>query len=163
MLAIIIVGLVVGVPLFLATTLRVNATLLFVSVLSGSLLAERFGYDANLVVSSFIRSVDSSVVANLALLFLPVVLMIILARRTVTKSAALLQIVPLVAACVFLGITAVRYLPNENRTAWYDSQVGRQVHQSEDLIVGAVVLSQLMYIWATQRPVHHKKHRNKSH
>lgn len=163
MSALIIVALVAAIPFVFALVFRVSATLLFVSIMVGSLLVEQFGDDASLVVSSFVRSGDPVMIPKLALQIVPVVLMLVLARRTVGKTAALVQFVPLLFACVLLAILSVGLLPANISDAFYSSAIGTQIRQSESLIIGAAAVSQLLFIWATQRPEHHKTHRGKHH
>ncbi len=161
--ALVIVSLIVAVPFVLGMSLRVSSTLLFVSIMAGSVLAAEFADDASLVISGFAPNGDPAVIAQLALLFLPIVLMLLLARRTIGKSMVLLQFVPVLFACVLLGMIALDMLPGSIASEFYASNTGAQVEQARSLIVGAAVVSQLLFVWATQRPEHRdKKHHGKS-
>ena len=154
---VIIVALIAVVPFLISIAIRVNATLLFVAVVSGNLLVQQFSDDASLVVSSFVRSGDPMVIARLGLQFLPVMLMMIFARRTANKRMLVLQTVPLVFTCVLLALLSVALLPEPSGTAFYASSIGSHIQQSQQLIIGAAVATQLVYIWATQRPEHKKR------
>jgi hypothetical protein len=163
MSALIIIGLIAGVPLLYSLLFRVNATVLFISVVGGNLLAQQFSDDVSLIIGSFIRSGDSVVIARMLLQFVPIVLMLLLARRTVGKGASMLHIVPLIFTCAMIGIFALSFVPGAINTAFYASSIGVQIRQAESIIIGAAVVSQLLLIWSTQRPEHHKSHRGKHH
>ena len=163
MSALIIIGLIVGVPLLCSLLFRVHATSLFVAVVGGGLLVQQFSDDTSLIIGSFVRSGDSLVIARLILQFLPVVLMLLLARRTVGKGASMLHIVPIVLTCAMLGVFALSLVPSAVNTEFYASSAGAQVRQAESIVIGAAVISQLLLIWSTQRPEHHKSHRGKHH
>lgn len=163
MSAIVIVALIIAVPFLFGMVFRVNAALIFVSIMAGSLLVQEFADDASLVISSFVRSGDPLVVAQLVLQFLPIILMLLLARRTIGKGTVLLQTVPLLFSCALLGLLTLKLLPGSLTSEFYTSPIGAQVTQTQSLVIGAAAVSQLLFVWATQRPERHsKRHHGRS-
>ncbi len=162
MSVLIILGLIMAVPFVLAVLFRVSAVYLFVGVTAGNLFVQQFSDDASLVVSSVARNVDATLIAKLALQFLPVLLMLLFARRTASKNTAILQVVPLLFVSAMLAILSLTLLPASVSTAFYESSIGTQVREAEGLIIGATAMSQLLLIWST-KPKEHRKGRRSKH
>ena len=155
-LVILAIGLV---PCLLAIALRVNAVLLFVSVVGGNLLATAFAQDAALILQGVFGSGDSEVAARVILQFMPVVMMLLFARRTAGKGSAVLHLVPTVFVCALLLTFALEIVPASLANDFSNTQSGQQFAQARNVIIGAAVVSQLLLIWSTFRPAHHKKHK----
>lgn len=148
------------VPCVIAVIFRVNAVLLFVSVVGGNMLAHAFASDAAIVLQGIIGGGDSQVLARSVLQFMPVVMMLMLARKTAGKGSAILHVVPTMFVCALLLLFALEIVPASLANDFSATQTGQQFEQARNIIVGAVVISQLLLIWSTHRPEHaHKKHR----
>jgi len=159
-LIILAIGLV---PCVFAILFRVNAVLLFVSVVGGHMLANTFAADAALLVSTFVQSGDSEVIARTILQFLPVFMMLLLARRTASKSTAIMHLVPTIFVCALLMTFALDIVPASVANDFTGSQTGQQFSQAQNMIIGAAVVSQLLLIWSTHRPEHRKRRRHNKH
>jgi hypothetical protein len=147
------------VPCLIAVLFRVNAVLLFVSVVGGHLLAQSFAQDAALILQGLFGSGDSEVAARAVLQFMPVVMMLLFARRTAGKGSAILHLVPTVFVCSLLLVFALEIVPASLANDFANTETGRQFAQARNVIIGAAVVSQLLLIWSTFRPEHSKKHK----
>ncbi len=155
-LIILAIGLV---PCLLAVMFRVNAVLLFVSVVGGNMLANAFAQDAALILQGVFGSGDSEVAARVILQFLPVVMMLLFARRTAGKSSAIIHLVPTVFVCALLLTFALEIVPASLTNDFSNTSSGQQFAQARNVIIGAAVVSQLLLIWSTFRPEHHRRHK----
>ena len=152
------------VPCVLAIFLRVNAILLFVSVVGGNMLAHAFASDAAIVLQGVIGTGDSQVLARSILQFLPVVMMLMFARKTASKGNAILHVVPIIFVCALLLLFSLEIVPASLANDFSATQTGQQFEQARNVIIGAAVVSQLLLIWSTHRPERsHKKHRKHHH
>ncbi|TXG77311.1 hypothetical protein E6P97_01905 [Patescibacteria group bacterium] len=155
-LVVLAIGLV---PCLLAIALRVNAILLFVSVVGGNLLAWSFAADAAIVLQSIMGGGDSVMVSRLILQFIPVMMMLLLARKTAGKNSAILHIVPIMFVCALLLVYSLEIVPASLANDFKNTETGHQFAQARNIIIGAAVISQLLLIWSTHRPERsHKKH-----
>lgn len=155
-LIVLAIGLV---PCVLAIMLRVNAILLFVSVVGGNLLAWSFASDAAIVLQGAVGGGDSVMVARLILQFIPVVMMLLLARKTAGKNKAILHVIPTIFVCALLLVYSLEMVPASLATDFRNTSTGQQFTQARNIIIGAAVVSQLLLIWSTHRPERsHKKH-----
>lgn len=157
MSALIIVGLIVGLPFVLAILFRVSAVMIFLSVAIGSLMVKYFGYDFSVVLGSFVRNGHLDIITNLVLQLLPVGLTVIFLRKTIPRSQFIFHVVPLALACLALGALTIPLLSPGAQGAFYATFVGKKIQPATDLIIGAASLTVLFLAWFSSGKVHHSK------
>lgn len=161
MLALVVIGLIVAVPFVWSVMGRVSATYLFVGVTVGNLFVHQFSDDAALVVSAAVRGVDATLVARIALQFIPVLLVLVFARRTLAGNKLVVHGIPLLSTCIMLGILSLQLVPDSIAAMWYGTAAGQQVRQAEGLIVGVTAAMQLLLILSSRQPRPHKSRKDK--
>jgi hypothetical protein len=160
MVAYIILGLVLGLPLLLGILLRVGTSYLFFSLLAGELLVRYFADDAELVLRLVIRNPSVAAYAQLAVLLLPVLLTALFLRHTLTKGKLFLHIVPMLLTGFVLAAFALPLLPHNLQDQVSTVQAGQQILKGSDAIIGAVIFLQLVSLWFMNR-AHEGKHGKK--
>lgn len=154
----IVICAIAATPVVLAVILRVNAIFVFLGIASGFLLQYALSDDVDLALATIIRGSDSIVVARLALLALPVLLTIVVLRKTAGKSM-LFQFIPLVFSGLLLATLSLPLLPANLEQDIYNGQFGSGIKQSQDLVIAAAVVSNLVLAWTLYKhPKDHRKH-----
>lgn len=139
--------------------LRVNATLVFLSLCLGDVLTEFVANDASSVTTLLSKShVSSAVVSQtnnawkLILLLLPVVLTTIFMIRTVKgHSRLLLNLLPAAGVGLLGALLVVPLLPATASENIISSSLWVQVTRAQDLIVGGSAVVCMFVLWM-QRP-----------
>lgn len=165
----IILGAIVVVPVVLLLLLRVNATLVFLSLCLGSVLVQFVGSDPE-SVSSWISVTQGASEINiddatlkLILLLTPVLLTTIFMIKTIKDSSRMiLNILPSIGVGMLGALLVVPLLPEGLSQDIVDSSLWGEVLKVQNVIVGATALVCLLVLWL-QRPKtggdkHHKKH-----
>lgn len=164
-------GAIVLVPIILMLVLRVNATLVFLSLCLGDVLLQFVAGDANDFIGLLKASNGGTTFqadnANLKLflLLLPVVLTTVFMVRTVRGHVRLLlNILPAAGVGLLGGLLVVPLLPPGLAHNIVGSSLWDQVQRAQDLIVGSSALVCLLVLWL-QRPKtgHDDKHHGKKH
>lgn len=148
---------IIAVPIVVLMVLRVNATLVFLSLCLGAVLTQFVADDAGWMLTLASSGVpqagsltDSTV--KLTLLLLPVVLTTVFMIRTIRGTSKLLMNVLPAAGVGFLGaLLAVPYLPAGTAINITSSALWLEVTKLQDAIVGASALMCLFVLWM-QRP-----------
>ena len=150
--------LIVLMPVALLLGLRVNATLVFLSLCLGDVLTQFVAGDANdllgLLASSNAHTPVSASSNNLklVLLLLPVVLTTVFMVRTVRgTSRLLLNILPAAGVGLLGALLVVPLLPPGLAHNIVISPLWDQAQRAQDLIVGGSALVCLLVLWL-QRP-----------
>lgn len=162
-------GAIVLVPVLFLILLRVNATLVFLSLCLGSVLVTYVVGDANSLVDWLSTSNATPKIntsqdnIKLVLLLLPVALTSIFMIRTVKgTSRQVMNALPAVGVGLLGALLVVPLLPpglahNIVRTDLWD-----QLHKAQDIIIGGSAVVCLLVLWL-QRPKtegkHHGKHK----
>src|ERR1700712_5230028 len=144
--SLIILIAIIAVPIVLLMLLRINATLVFLSLCLGSVLVQFVAEDAGFVMTLAASNVpqagsvtDSSI--KLGLLFLPVILTAIFMIHTVNGTGKLFMNALPAAGVGFLGaLLAVPLLPPGTAYNLTSSPLWAEVIKLQDLIVGASAL-----------------------
>lgn len=149
---------IVILPIALLLGLRVNATLVFLSLCLGDVLTQFVGSDANDFLGLLSSSNGNSVVhpndstLRLILLLLPVVLTTIFMIRTIKgTSRLLLNVLPAAGVGLLGGLLVVPLLPPGLSYNIVSSSLWAQAQRAQDLIVGGSALVCLLVLWL-QRP-----------
>lgn len=164
MSSLIILALILGVPLLLMVLLRVKPLYLFISIAAGYLWAEFLGTSADLALGSLLRVDNSSFVIRLVLLLLPVVLTLVLMRKTLPVAALPFQFALLLANALLLATFAMPHLTPGVQGAIYGSNSGNVLRQAHDVIIAGAAGLNLLAMYLTrprqgESTGHHGKHR----
>ena len=157
-------GLIVLVPVVLLLLLRINATLVFLSLCLGNVLVQFVAPDANSFMDLFSAKLPAGVDTGndnmkLILLLLPVVLTAIFMIRTVRGTGRLLlNLLPAAGAGLLGGLLVVPLLPLGLSHGITDSSLWGQVLRAQDLIVGTSALICLLVLWLQRPKTGHNKH-----
>lgn len=165
----VILGAIVVAPVVLLLLLRVNATLVFLSLCLGSVLVQFVGSDPESVTSwisvtqgaSEINIDDATL--KLILLLTPVILTTIFMIKTIKdNSRMILNILPSIGVGMLGALLVVPLLPVDLSQEIVDSSLWSEVLKVQNVIVGATALVCLLVLWL-QRPKtggdkKHKKH-----
>jgi hypothetical protein len=153
----IILAAVLGLPPILGLIFRVSTSHLFFSLMAGELLGRYFGHEAELIIASVFRQPEVAQYAELAVVLLPVFVTAVLLRGTLTKSRAVLHIIPLAVTGVVLGAFALPILPETIQEIVQTVPIGKALLDVSNLVVGLVVLLQLVALWLLNGAHNHKE------
>lgn len=159
MTTLILLGLLAGVPILLALLLRVSAVFLFLSVLVGDVFVKYLSDDVILVFSGFIKSARLPLIVQLTLLCLPLIMTLILMRKSLPSSKILLHVVPLIFTGLTLSVLALPLLTSGMQTAIFSTSPGRVLRNAQDLIVSGAGLLTLALAWQSYKHKSDKKHK----
>ena len=159
---------IVLVPVVFLMVLRINASLVFLSLCLGNVLVQFVAKDTTDLltlhadqVTQKVSSAGSNVI-KLGLLLLPVVLTAIFMIRTVNGRGKLaLNLLPAAGVGLLGGLLVVPLLPSGLSHNVVRSDLWTQATRAQDLIVGASALVCLLVLWL-QRPKagKHDKHKH---
>lgn len=156
--AYITLGLVAGLPIVLLMALRINATLVFLSLCLGNLLVEFVAGDAHSLLMMGAKH-DSATIdpyVKAGLLLLPVILTAVFMIKTIKGGGKLfLNIFPAIGVGLVGALLAVPLLPPGLARSVTHNNIWTQAIRLETLIVGASTLVCLLFLWM-QRPKHKK-------
>jgi hypothetical protein len=156
----IIVGLLVGVPVVLLMLLRINATLVFLSLCLGSVLVKFLSDNAITIVGSFSAHPSPTLqsVTRIVLLLAPVFIVMLFMIKSVRKNATVLNLLPSLGVGLLLLLLVEPLLTPGLAHNIVDSTLWKEVVKAEDLIVGVSAMLCLLFL-ILQRPKHHDDHK----
>lgn len=158
MIPLVVIGAIVVVPILLALVFRVHAVYVFLGICAGYLLQMALSDDVDLAFATIIHGSNTIVAARLTLLGLPVLLSIFVLRKTQGRSF-IFQLVPLIFSGMLLGALALPLLPPGMEQDIYNAQYGSGIKQSQDLVIAAAAISNLVLAWMLfKKPKDHRKH-----
>lgn len=150
----ILAAIVLG-PVALLLFLRVNATLVFLSLCLGAVLVQFVAGETSAFLDFVGNQTEATVTDNamqIILLLLPVVLTTIFMIRTVKgKTKLLLNALPAAGVGLLGALLVVPLLPPDLSDEIVNSSLWGEVQRSQSLIVGASALVCLLVLWL-QRP-----------
>lgn len=154
----------VGLPLVLLTLLRIKPMYAFVSIVTGYFWVQYLGDSAELALRSFVHISSPGIVIRLVLLFLPLLLTLILMRKTLSASALPFQLILLLANSILIATFLIPLLSTGMQNSLYQTQVGNILRQSHNIIIATVAGLHLlvMYIMRPNKhdsPGHSKHHK----
>lgn len=160
-IAYVVLGLALGLPLLLGLIFRVSAPHLFFSLMAGELLARYFAHDVGVIGTSLSRSELPMQYAEALIIVLPLLLTAIFLKGSLTKSKVALHFIPLLITGVVLAAFVLPVLPTAVQDAVRILPAGAQLLDMSSAIVGVVVFFQLVSLWLLNRSQHEpgKKHR----
>ncbi|MDZ7786439.1 MAG: hypothetical protein U5L95_04950 [Candidatus Saccharibacteria bacterium] len=159
----IILGSIVGLPLVLGLLWRVNSSFLFFSVMAGELLGRYFGDDAELVVKTFSNREWMTHYAEAVVILLPVIFTAWFLKRTIDKAKLFYLWVPFLVTGVVLAAFALPTLPSQVIAEVTSTEIGSQLYDTSDFIIGVVVAFQLLSLWLLNKHSGHKPKKRSKH
>lgn len=143
-----------GVLWMLLIFLRVSGTTVILSILVGKLFSEELSQNLYDLINRIIAVGDIKNV-QLALLFLPVALSVILTQSKTPKSKALINSIPLLFASISIILFALPYTDLSQKI----SENGREIVNSyHNYIVCATAGIALLFTWLPDMKLGKKKH-----
>lgn len=160
----IVLGLFAIVPVVLMIVLRVNASVAFLALAAGELLAEFLAPDVLDMVQTLFKNTDPSVYSTLrvVLLLLPMALTLLFLRRSISSSKFLFNLIPTLLTGAVVALLAIPLLPDGLKNNIYGTDMWSQLIQYQGAIIGAAVLTSMLMLWTTMRPPK-DKHKKKKH
>ncbi len=152
MTPLLLIALVAGVPAGLALLLRVNTVYLFVSIVVGDLLVQSVGDTAGLTIRSFITTSSAETMTKVGLLAIPILLTLLILRKTLPTRQFLLQVVPLAANGALILVLAIPLMTESIRQNITSVPIGRGVYQATDVIIAGTACLHLILMWQLGRP-----------
>ncbi len=149
--ALFVLAAIAGVPVLLALFFRVSVVFLFLSVAAGSLLATRVGDEVGSALSVLVRGQNTMLIAQFGLQLAPVVITLLLLRKTVSASRLPLHVLPHVATGLSLAVLTLPFLDSSAQTQLFAGQYGGTLRDSQDMVVGGATLMVLLLMFLTYR------------
>jgi hypothetical protein len=155
----------IGVPFLILMVLRINATLVFLSLCLGNLLVQFVGNDAHSVMALASKAGTTSpgqTYVKLGLLLLPVVLTALFMIKSVKGPKLVWNALPAIAFGLVFTLLLVPLLPAHDAHMLTSSTAWGQFLRLQTLIVGSGTLICLLFLWM-QRPKHSKEDKHSKH
>ncbi len=131
--------------------MRVNPSFLFFSVMAGELLGRYFGDDAELVIKTVTNNEEFTHYAEAIVIILPVLFTAVFLKHTIEKAKLLYLWIPFLVTGVVLAAFILPTLPESLIELVKSTQVGYELVEASDFIVGVVVAFQLISLWVLNR------------
>jgi len=158
----IVVGLLAA-PVLVLMILRINATLVFLSLCLGYVLMQFLGADTQSFAETFMtHAAMSTNVMKLVLLLFPAVFTALFMIFTVRGAKLIVNILPAVAVGCLTVLLVVPLLPPGTSHAITGLTLWQQAVRLQALIVGAGSLISLLFLWL-QRPRRSGDEKGKRH
>jgi hypothetical protein len=137
-------------PLLLTFLLKSNAALSFLALCAGFVVISFASSDLENLTGQLNFSINSSSL-NLVLLILPLVLTLLLTRKSFTKKGVLvLQSLIALCAGALLALIAVPLLSNSIRANFANSSLWTDLQKIQASVIGAGVFLSLVMLWAKE-------------
>jgi len=152
-----VLGAIVLISAVVLMLLRINATLVFLSLCLGDVLVQFVAPDANSFLQLFSAHVPNGIdtgndTAKIALLVVPVLLTAIIMIRSVHgKFRMFLNVFPSAGVGLLGALLVVPLLPATLSGNIIDSSLWSEMQRAQNLIVGHTALVCLLVLWL-QRP-----------
>jgi hypothetical protein len=161
MIPLVVIALLIGLPILLIFWLRANGALVLLALCAGSVLQRFVSSDASTILNSFTsrNSSASDNLAQLILLFLPALLTVLLLRKGISGSKAMINLVPAAGTGILAALLAVPLLPGGLRHNIVQAPAWAQVNQYQSVIVAAAMLVSFLLLWMTYPKPAKDKHK----
>ena len=148
----ILIGLLAA-PVLLMMVLRINATLVFLSLCLGYVLMTFVGVDVKQFAELFMKHTDVSInIMKLVLLLFPAVFTALFMIKTVRSAAKLiLNLLPAIGAGCLVVLFVVPLLPPGLSEGIVRLRLWHEATRLQDMVVGVSALISVFFLWA-QRP-----------
>lgn len=138
-------------PVVLAFVFRINTVLLFFSLMVGSVLERSLGSSTELAIAAFARNAPVFQLAHFGLLLLPMLLSLVLFRKTLRTRSIPLQLLPLLVTGLAVAVWVLPLLSAGVRGAIFASQYSGIIRQSGDVILGSAAALNFLVAWRLYR------------
>ena len=144
----ILLGTMILGPLLLTYLLKSNAALAFFSLCASEILILYTVNDATQLFDQLNYKAPASDLLNLGILFVPLILTLLLTRRSVRSGGKfLMHTVPALCAGALLALLAVPLLSGTVQADFGSSQIWTSLQKIQAWVIGAGALSSLLLIW----------------
>ncbi len=162
MLPYIILGAVLGLPVFFGFFFRVSASHLFFSVMAGELLGRYFGHEVESFIDNTFKNGNLTHYAEAIVITLPIVLTALILKGGISRTKGVLNIFPLVITSVVYAAFVLPVLPHNIQEIIGQVPLGRSLMDTSGLIIGGVVLVQLVALWVLSRGEGNDRHKKRN-
>jgi hypothetical protein len=151
MLPYVILGIILGIPVFFGLFFRVSASHLFFSVMTGELLGRYFGKDVEHFINVTFKNGELTHYAEALVVTLPIILTALFLKGSVSRTKGLLNFFPLIITSVVYAAFVLPVLPHNVQDIVTEVPLGQGLLNTSSFIVGGVVLIQLVALWLLNR------------
>lgn len=162
MLPYIILGIVLGIPVFFGLFFRVSASHLFFSVMTGELLGRYFGHTVEEFIGHTFKDGSLTHYAEAIVITLPIILTALFLKGSVSRTKGILNFFPLVITSIVYAAFMLPVLPADVQATISSVPLGRSLLDTSSVIIGGVVLIQLVALWVLNHGENSAKKRRKS-
>ena len=151
-------------PVVLLVVLRINASLVFLSLCLGAVLVQYVASEANTLIhlmSSRVSPISTSSIQLLLLVAPAAVTMVVTVFSVHGRIKGLVNLLPSVAAGALLLLLAVPLLPPGLRYNLQGQQAWRYISNAEALVVSAGAVVSLFFLWTQRSLFQHKDKRRR--
>ncbi len=159
---VVIIGLTAA-PVLIGLLLRVQPSLLFVSILAGYVLALFLTDDTSVAIGMLAPHVHVGQFIQIILLALPVVLTLVLARKSANQKWLVLQPIILTACGLLFAVLMQPFLPTGLRAKINSTPVGTNLERAQHVVVAVAILVNLVFMWLSSRVHQEPSHGHKRH
>jgi len=162
MSALVLFILAIAIPVVLLFILKVDASMIYLSLCLGYVLVQFMSNDAVSLVSGIYPAASnlSGTTIKLILLFIPAILTMIAMFHSVAGPKLILNVIPSIACGVLLIALVVPQLPSSISSTMVNSSYWSQYGQLQTLLIGGGSLICLGFLWTNRKPKHRRSHKN---
>lgn len=161
-------GAIILIPLLVILALKINASLIFLSLCLGDVLIQFITKSSNPFMTLFASSktvnsiVNHGISINIILLLLPVILMTFFMINSVRGLNKILNIIPAIAATLFGALLIVPLLASSMSQGMFNTYLWQYIHHYQIIIIETGAVSSLLILWL-ERSKNYGDHKNKKH
>jgi hypothetical protein len=165
----ILLAAIILIPVVVIMVLRINATLVFMSLCLGDVLVQFVSPDSNQFLALFSAHVAKGIdpgnsLIKIVLLALPVVLTAVFMIKTVHGNSRLvLNLLPAAGVGLLGALLLTPLLPSAIEKSIIDSVYWTKLLHSQDIVVGASALACLFVLWLQRPKAGHEKSKHGKH
>ena len=147
----IVIGIIVGAPVLLILLTRTKASLVFMALCVGSVLATFAGDTAVEMIDLFVKGANQNTltIARISLMLSPAVLTLLFLNRMVSGSKVVMNFLPAVFTGVLTLFLVVPILPGGVRNDVLTTDVWTEIVQYQSIIVSVACFLSLVQLWAS--------------
>ena len=151
MLPYIILGVIIGIPVFFGLFFRVSASHLFFSVMAGELLGRYFGHDVEQFIGNTFKDASLTHYSEAIVITLPIILTAFFLKGSISRTKGILNFFPLIITSIVYAAFMLPVMPAEVQAELAKVPLGRSLLDTSSAIIGGVVLIQLIALWVLNR------------
>lgn len=150
-----IVILLIAVPMIAGLWLRVNSLYVGLGVAVGYMLTSQLTpWATDLLGQSISNRQDVVTVSKLGLMILPVILFLIVGRKTLAKNKLAVHLLPMIFASLAFFIVTLPLTSSSVQTSWRRHEWSKYAQSGETIVLLGFALTQFAVITLT-KPKHH--------